>query len=101
MQWLTWGFLTAITAETLTRLWLSARQIAAVQAHRNDVPALFREQVALADQQKAADYTTARVRMGQFATVFEALVKLALTLGGGLAAIDALWHRTSLGEPWR
>jgi STE24 endopeptidase len=101
MQWLTWGFLIAITAETLTRLWLGSRQIAAVQSHRNDVPELFRDQVALADQQKAADYTTARVRMGRWATVFEALIKLALTLGGGLAAVDALWRRTSLGEPWR
>jgi STE24 endopeptidase len=68
MQWLTWGFLIAITAETLTRLWLGSRQIAAVQLHRNDVPELFRGQVSLADQQKAADYTAARVRMGRWAT---------------------------------
>jgi STE24 endopeptidase len=101
MQWLTWIFLAALAAETLTRLWLGSRQIAAVQSHRNDVPELFRAQVALADQQKAADYTTARVRMGRWATVFEALVKLVLTLGGGLAAVDALWRHTSLGEPWR
>jgi STE24 endopeptidase len=101
MQWLTWIFLAALAAETLTRLWLGSRQIAAVQSHRNDVPELFRAQVALVDQQKAADYTTARVRMGRWATVFEALVKLALTLGGGLAAVDALWRHTRLGEPWR
>jgi STE24 endopeptidase len=101
MQWLTWIFLIAVTAETLTRLWLGSRQIAAVQGHRNDVPELFRAQVALADQQKAADYTTARVRLGRFATVVEALVKLLLTLGGGLAAVDALWRHTDLGEPWR
>jgi STE24 endopeptidase len=101
MQWLTWIFLVALTAETLTRLWLGSRQIAAVQAHRNDVPELFRDQVALADQQKAADYTSARVRLGRWATVFEALVKLALTLGGGLAAVDALWRHSGLGEPWR
>jgi STE24 endopeptidase len=101
MQWLTWIFLAALAAETLTRLWLGSRQIVAVQSHRNDVPELFRAQVALADQQKAADYTTARVRMGRWATVFEALVKLGLTLGGGLATVDALWRHTRLGEPWR
>src|SRR5450631_786678 len=100
MPWLTWIFLIALAAETLTRLWLGSRQIAAVQAHRNDVPELFREQVALADQQKAADYTSARVRLGRWATVIEALVKLALTLGGGLAAVDALWRHTGLREPW-
>lgn len=100
MQWLTWTFLIAVTAETLTRLWLGSRQIAAVQAHRNEVPEPFRGQVALADQQKAADYTTARVRMGKYATVVEAFVKLGLTLGGGLAAVDSLWRQSGLGEPW-
>ena len=101
MHWLTWAFLIAVAAETLTRLWLGQRQIAAVQAHRNEVPEPFRRQVALAEQQKAADYTAARVRLGRWATVVEALVKLVLTLGGGLAAIDAAWRHTGLGEPWR
>ena len=101
MQWLAWAFLIAVAAETLTRLWLGSRQIAAVQAHRDEVPAPFRGQVALADQQKAADYTAARVRLGRWATVVEALVKLGFTLGGGLAAIDALWRHSGLAEPWR
>lgn len=101
MQWLTWAFLIALAAETLTRLWLGSRQIAAVQAHRNEVPEPFRGQVQLADQQKAADYTTARVRLGRWAAVVEACVKLGLTLGGGLAAVDALWRHTAVGEPWR
>jgi STE24 endopeptidase len=101
MQWLSWAFLIAVTAETLTRLWLGSRQIAAVEAHRNDVPAPFRGQVGVADQQKAADYTAARVRLGRYASVVEALVKLGLTLGGGLAALDAAWRDTDLGEPWR
>ncbi|MHB8477292.1 MAG: M48 family metallopeptidase [Steroidobacteraceae bacterium] len=101
MRWITWLFLAAVAAETLTRLWLGSRQIAAVQTHRDDVPQVFRGQIALADQQKAADYTTARVRLGQWATVVEALVKLLLTFGGGLAAVDALWRPSALSEPWR
>jgi STE24 endopeptidase len=101
MQWLTWAFVIAVAAETLTRLWLGSRQIAAVQAHRDEVPAPFRGQVAPADQQKAADYTAARVRLGRWATVVEALAKLGFTLGGGLAAIDALWRHSGFAEPWR
>jgi STE24 endopeptidase len=101
MQWLTWTFLIAVAAETLTRLWLGSRQIAAVQAHRDEVPAPFRGRVALADQQKAADYTAARVRLGRWATLVEALAKLGFTLGGGLAAIDALWRHSGFAEPWR
>jgi STE24 endopeptidase len=100
MQWLTWGFLIAVAAETLTRLWLGSRQIAAVRQHRDEVPEPFRGQIALADQQKAADYTAARVRLGRWATVVDALVKLLLTLGGGLAAVDAVWRHTGLTEPW-
>ncbi len=101
MHWLTWAFLAAVVAETLTRLWLGSRQIAAVRAHRNEVPAPFRGEVALEEQQKAADYTIARARLGRWASVVEALVKLGVTLGGGLAAIDAVWRHTSLEEPWR
>jgi STE24 endopeptidase len=101
MPWVTPAFLIAVAAETLTRLWLASRQIAAVQAHRNDVPEPFRGQVALADQQKAADYTMARARLGRWETVLDALLRVALTLGGGLAAVDALWHGTRIGEPWR
>lgn len=101
MRWLTWAFVAAVAAETLTRLWLGSRQIAAVQAHRDRVPEPFRGQITLADQQKAADYTTARMRLGRWVTVVEALVKLALTLGGGLAAVDAVWRQTGIDEPWR
>jgi STE24 endopeptidase len=101
VHWLTWAFLIVLTAETLIRWWLGSRQIAAVLAHRNLVPEPFRAQVALEDQQKAADYTAARARLGRYATVVESLVKLALTLGGGLSLIDEQWRATGLSEPWR
>jgi STE24 endopeptidase len=101
MQWLTWAFPAAVAAETLTRLWLGSRQIAAVEAHRDQVPEPFRHQITVADQQKAADYTAARARLGRWGTFVEALLKLALTVGGGLAAVDAVWRRTGIDEPWR
>jgi STE24 endopeptidase len=98
---LTWVFLFAVAAEALIRLWLGSRQISAVQAHRNLVPDLFRGQIELADQQKAADYTTARARLGRWDTVADALIKVLLTVGGGLATVDAIWRPMALGEPWR
>jgi STE24 endopeptidase len=98
---LTWIFLIAVVAEAALRLWLGSRQIAAVRAHRNSVPELFRGQVGLPDQQKAADYTAARARLGRWDAVVDALIKLLLTVGGGLAAVDAVWRATDLGEPWR
>jgi STE24 endopeptidase len=101
IHWLTWIFLTAVVAEALIRLWLGSRQIAAVQSHRNSVPDLFRGQIGLADQQKAADYTAARTRLGRWDTLVDALIKVLLTVGGGLAAVDAVWRLTGLAEPWR
>jgi len=101
LHWLTWIFLIAVVAEALTRLWLGSRQIATVQAHRNQVPPLFGGQIELADQQKAADYTVARTRLGRWDTLIEAAVKILLTVGGGLAAVDAAWCHTNWGEPWR
>jgi STE24 endopeptidase len=101
MNWLTWMFVTALAAETTIRLWLSSRQIAAVRAHRDLVPEAFRGQIALADQRKAADYTVARAKLGRWATLVESLIKLAVTVGGGLAAVDALVSHLRWSEPWR
>ena len=89
MNIVTGVFVAALAAETATRLWLASRQISAVSAHRERVPEAFQGQISPADQQKAADYTLARARLGRWATVCEALVKLVFTVGGGLAAVDA------------
>ena len=94
-------FVAALIAETELRLWLASRQIAAVRAHRDRVPELFSGRIALAEQQRAADYTVARARVTRWATIFEALIKLALTLGGGLAALQALVGRAHWPEPWQ
>ncbi len=95
MQWLTPVFLVALVAETLTRLWLSTRQIAAVRAHRDRVPEQFVGQVELAEQQKAADYTVAKAKLGRLDTVADVIVRFAFTLGGGIALIDSLWRARS------
>ncbi len=100
-RWLTLLFVTMVAAETATRLWLATRQIAAVQAYRDRVPEPFQGQIGLADQRKAADYTVARMRLGRWASLCEALVKLLLTVGGGLALVDSLLRRMDWQEPWR
>ncbi len=101
MNWLTGLFVAALSAEAAARLYLASRQVAAVRAHRDRVPAEFEGHISLVDQQKAADYTVARVRFGRIAAVAEFCIKLALTLGGGLAAVDAWVAHLGLGEPWQ
>jgi STE24 endopeptidase len=101
LRGLTVLFVAALAAETVLRLWLTSRQIAAVGMHRDRVPELFSGRIAPAEQRRAADYTVARARVTRWATAFEALIKLALTLGGGLAAMQALAGRAHWPEPWQ
>ncbi|MBI2306564.1 MAG: M48 family metallopeptidase [Rhodocyclales bacterium] len=97
-------FLAAIALSALIRIWLARRHIRHVLAHRAAVPAGFAERIPLAAHQKAADYTVARVRFGFAGLATEFALLLALTLGGGLAALatfwggrlDGIWHGLAL-----
>ncbi|PKO48774.1 MAG: peptidase M48 [Betaproteobacteria bacterium HGW-Betaproteobacteria-4] len=73
------------------RLWLKLRHIRYVASHRDAVPAEFAERIALADHQKAADYTVDRSKAAILHTLIDAGVLLAFTLGGGLAALHDVW----------
>ena len=86
-------FLAALAAATATRLWLAQRQMRHVRAHREAVPGMFAESIPLAAHQKAADYTVAKARLGIVDTVLDALILLALTLGGVLQLLSDLWQR--------
>ena len=79
-----WIFLAVLAAATATRLWLALRQVRHVRAHRGAVPATFAEAIPLAAHQKAADYTVAKARLGMIDIALDAVVLLALTLGGRL-----------------
>jgi STE24 endopeptidase len=78
-------FLVALGAMLALRRWLSARQVAHVRAHRDAPPAAFAARVGDAAHRKAADYTIAKQKLGQLETLVDAVVLLALTLGGGIA----------------
>jgi STE24 endopeptidase len=83
-------FLAALLIATGMRLWLAIRHLQYIRAHRGAVPAAFAEEISLEAHQKAADYSSAKTRLNIVAIVFDALVLLALTFGGGLQAIDNL-----------
>jgi STE24 endopeptidase len=95
------AFLAAIAAGTALRFWLTARQMASVRAHREQVPDAFASRIPLADHQKAADYTLASVRLGRWSLLVDVIVTLALTVGGVMGAIDQLWQRTGWSSLWR
>ncbi len=81
-------FLGALILGTLTKLWLARRQLQHIRAHRDVVPAAFSAKVDLASHQKAADYTSAKTRLSVLSIVFEAVLLLAFTLGGGIQLLS-------------
>ncbi len=100
MGWLTPLFVLAVLAGAAIEWWLAQRQAAAVIRHRGEVPAPFAASISAAEHAKAADYTVAKVRLARINLVVDAALTLALTIGGGLALLDALWRHTRLAEPW-
>jgi STE24 endopeptidase len=94
----TWVFLAAVALATATRLWLALRQIQHVRAHREAVPGMFADSIPLTAHQKAADYTVAKARLGIVDTLVDALILLALTLGGALQWLSDLWQRVLAAE---
>lgn len=93
MNAFTIAFLAALATATALRLWLAARHVRFVRAHRGAVPREFAPTVSLAAHQKAADYTAAKTRLGALEALVSAGLVLALTLGGGLQALYDLWSR--------
>ena len=87
---LTLLFVSFLLADICVRLWLASRQIRHVARHRDQVPPEFAPRIGLASHQRAADYTVARVRLGMLERVYDAVLLVALTLLGGLQAIDML-----------
>lgn len=87
-------------AGTAIELLLSQRQAANVARHRDAVPGPFADSVTAEEHRKAADYTIAKVRFGRIGTVVDAALILALTVGGGIAALDGVWRHTPLAQPW-
>ncbi len=85
-------FFVALAFSTALRVWLALRQRRHVLAHRTAVPAEFADHIALTDHQKAADYTTAKIRLGLAELAMDIVLLLALTFGGILAALDNFWR---------
>jgi len=96
MNTLTQIFLITLAAGVLTQMWLNLRHAQHVRLHRKQVPAAFAEKVTLADHQKAADYTLAKVRLGQIDLAIGVMLLLIWTLGGALERLLNAWSGSGL-----
>jgi len=94
----TTAFLVALALGAGLRTWLAGRQLRAVRAHRDSVPAAFADRIPLEAHRKAADYTVARTRFGLVRSFTGLALLLAWTLGGGIDLLaGALDDGTILG----
>jgi STE24 endopeptidase len=91
-------FVSALALNIAIKFWLAYRQLAHVAAHRGEVPAAFREKIDLASHQKAADYTRAQVHLDLLTVLFDALLLLGFTLGGGIQWLHG-WTATIFSTP--
>ena len=82
------AFLIAFLASFGLRHWLAQRQMRFVAKHRDSVPGEFAEKVTLAEHQKAADYTIAKLRLGVLENGVSAIILIGFTLLGGLQILN-------------
>ena len=98
MEIFTLIFLGAIGASLGLRFWLGLRNLVYMGAHRGQVPEAFGQVIGTEAHAKAADYTAAKTRLQLIAIIFNGLLLLGWTLGGGLDLLDALWRNVT-SEP--
>ena len=91
-------FCGALVSSLLVRFYLASRQIRHVMQHRQTVPAVFADKISLAAHQKAADYTTAKARLGLLEMAFGGAVLLGWTLLGGLDALSQAINDSGLSS---
>jgi len=94
-------FITLLAITTLTGLYLSFRQYRAVQKSRFAVPQEFSDKITLEEHQKAADYTTAKLKLGSIESLYGVLLLLFWTFGGGLEWLDQQWYSVQLSPVWQ
>ena len=84
-------FLLALIISSSVQFWLAKRQADYVAAHRFAVPDAFKTKVPLAAHQKAADYSQAKLKLGNSDGVIGIIALLLLTLGGGINWAFEYW----------
>ena len=93
-------FLIALLISSTVQFWLAKRQANYVAAHRAAVPDAFKDKVPLTAHQKAADYSQAKLKLGNIDGVLSIVVLLALTLGGGINLAFSYWLTVIESSLW-
>ncbi len=93
-------FLVALFCSLFVQLWLIKRNIAHIQVNRSKVPDAFSDKIELDEHQKAADYTTTKLRFSVIELIFSSMMLLLWTIAGGLQLLNENILQYGLQSPW-
>ncbi len=93
-------FLLFLVTGVFLQWYLCRRHIRHIQAHRDAVPAAFKDKIPLSAHQKAADYCTAKTATTMTELIISASLLLIWTFGGLLEFVDQAVRMLALSELW-
>ncbi len=85
-------FLVATGCYLATLLYLNLRQNRAVKKSFDSVPQDFINNISIEEHQKAANYTQAKIKIGNIEMIFSSAILLLWTIGGGIDYLDQVWQ---------
>ena len=100
-MWFSYVFVIALSGAIVLQWWLNQRQLRHIAQYRAEVPPAFADRISLQAHQKAADYTSDKVRLGQIELFYSSALLLLWTLGGGLNWLDLQWSNWLSNSLWR
>ena len=83
-DWVRFFFFFALLGTTLARIWLGTLNRRHITANRHQVPDGFQDKISLEEHRKAADYSVAKSKVGGYFGVWDLVILLGWTLGGGI-----------------
>jgi STE24 endopeptidase len=81
-------FLFILFFKSLVESILDKRNLNHIVKNRGEVPQKFATQITLPEHQKAADYSVEKIKVNQFFHLFDLVIFLIWTLGGGLESLN-------------
>ncbi|MCV6636337.1 M48 family metallopeptidase [Candidatus Albibeggiatoa sp. nov. NOAA] len=100
MNSLTVVFLSVVAIGVAVQIWLAQRQTRSIKTHQGAVPEAFAEKITLESHQKAARYSLEKLGFGQKILIFETILLLVWTIGGGLNWLDQTWQTMGWSQLW-
>jgi STE24 endopeptidase len=99
--WFSYIFVFVLAGAIGLQWWLNQRQLRHIARYRAEVPPAFADKISLSAHQKAADYTSDKVRLGQLELFYSSVILLLWTLGGGLNWLDGQWSHWLNNPLWQ